>query len=146
METTLLQKKAIDDVQGTIDIYEGRPFISAVPFYEVFVDNLNAESMDDINELVHRRAFPVTYVYKRWGFSAEPESIVDTTLASYNKRSKFGKATVGDLEYCYVYEYYKKTLMQNILMADMLLCVMIKRYGIKNYHIKILLRWKKNSI
>lgn len=98
----------IDGVQGTIDIYEGRPFISAVPFYEVFVDNLNAESMDDINELVHRRAFPVTYVYKRWGFSAEPESIVDTTLASYNKRSKFGKATVGDLEYCYVYEYYKK--------------------------------------
>lgn len=97
-----------NNTSGTLSIYEGRPFISIVPFYEVFVDNIHAESMEDINELVHRRAFPIDYVYKRWGFEAKEETIYDAKLNSYPKRLNFGQATVGDIKYCYVYEYYKK--------------------------------------
>lgn len=98
----------INGVKGKTDIFEGRPFISIVPFYEVFVDNIHAESMEDINELVHRRAFPIDYVFKRWGFQAKPEAITDTKLSVYPRRFNFGKSTVGDIEYCYIYEYYKK--------------------------------------
>lgn len=101
-------KTTIDGIEGVTSIYEGRPFISIVPFFEIFVDNIHAESMDDINELVHRRAFPCEFVLKRWGFQATPEQVRDVSLAAYPNRFNFGKSTVGNIDYCYVYEYYKK--------------------------------------
>ena len=98
----------IGEQHGTITIREGRPFVTAVPIHEVFVDTVHAESMDEINELVHRRVFPVDYIRKRWGFEAEKESINETKLASYPRYSNFGIANAGSIEYAYVYEYYKK--------------------------------------
>ena len=98
----------IGEQHGQITIREGRPFVTAVPIHEVFVDTVHAESMDEINELVHRRVFPVDYIRKRWGFEAEKESINETKLASYPRYSNFGIANAGSIEYAYVYEYYKK--------------------------------------
>lgn len=94
--------------KGIIEIREGRPFLTAVPINEIFPDNIHAESMDDINELVHRRVFPVEYIQKRWGFEAKREDVNETKLQTYPKYSAFGFAQAGRIEYAYVYEYYKK--------------------------------------
>lgn len=98
----------VGDLTNTLSIYEGRPFVTFVPINEVFVDSTHVESMKDVNELVHRRVFPVDYIQKRWGFDAVKESINETKLQSYPRYSNFGIANAGDIEYAYVYEYYKK--------------------------------------
>lgn len=98
----------IGDGKGTMGIYEGRPFVSFIPIHEVFVDSVHIESMSDVNELVHRRVFPVDYIKKRWGFEAVKESINETKLQTYPRYSNFGISNAGELEYAYVYEYYKK--------------------------------------
>ena len=98
----------VGEQKGTFSLREGRPFVTPVPIHEVFVDTYNVESMDDINELVHRRVFPVDYIRKRWGIEAESEDINISTNYSYPRYSDIGISTVGDIEYAYVYEYYKK--------------------------------------
>ena len=98
----------IGDTTGKITIKEGRPFVSVVPIQEVFVDSVYAETMDEINELVHRRVFPVDYIRKRWGIEAQKESINETKLQTYPRYSNFGISNAGDIEYAYIYEYYKK--------------------------------------
>ena len=76
--------------------------------HEVFVDSYYIETMEDVNELVHRRVFPIEYIKKRWGFAAEKETIHDAKLSAYPRYSNFGLANSGSTEYAYVYEYYKK--------------------------------------
>ena len=98
----------IGETSGTFSIYEGRPFVNFVPINEVFVDSVHVENMEDVNELVHRRVFPIDYIQKRWGFDAVKESINETKLQSYPRYSNFGIANAGDIEYAYIYEYYKK--------------------------------------
>ena len=98
----------IGDQAGTLTLKEGRPFITPVPMSEVFIDSYYVETMDDVNELVHRRVFPIDYIRKRWGFEAEKESINAANLSTYPRYSNMGMATAGDIEYAYVYEYYKK--------------------------------------
>lgn len=98
----------IGDQTGTLTLKEGRPFITPVPMSEVFIDSYYVETMDDVNELVHRRVFPIDYIRKRWGFEAEKESINAANLSTYPRYSNMGMATAGDIEYAYVYEYYKK--------------------------------------
>lgn len=95
-------------VKGTIKIKEGRPFLLPVPFYEIFVDSYNIDSMEDVNELVHRRIFSTQYIYKRWGYQAERDDIKDAEFTSYPRYNDFSMANGGDIEYAYVYEYYKK--------------------------------------
>lgn len=98
----------IGDTTGTLTIREGRPFIQSIPIHEIFIDSYNIESMEEVNELVHRRVFPCDYIKKRWGFPAEREEINDAKLSAYPKYSNFGIANTGSTEYAYVYEYYKK--------------------------------------
>lgn len=98
----------IGDTTGTLTVKEGRTFVTFCPIHEVFVDSYYIESMDDVNELVHRRVFPIEYIKKRWGFEAEKESINDAKLSTYPRYSNFGLAQAGTIEYAYVYEYYKK--------------------------------------
>jgi hypothetical protein len=99
---------SIGDEKGTLTIKEGRPFVTSVPIHEVFVDSYYIESMDDVNELVHRRVFPCEYIQKRWGYKAEKESINDNRLSTYPRYTNFGLTNGGAIEYAYVYEYYKK--------------------------------------
>ena len=93
--------------KGTRKIYEGRTFIDIIPIHEVLTDTLSVESMDDINELVHRRMFSLEYIRKRWGFEAKAEDIdpryfIDTSRYSDNDRR------YEQNKYAYVYEYYRK--------------------------------------
>lgn len=107
-EVCTIEGASIGEQKGTIRVHEGRPFITSVPIYEVFVDSYYIESMEDVNELVHRRVFPIEYIKKRWGFEAEKESIDDNRLSTYPRYTNFGLTNGGAIEYAYVYEYYKK--------------------------------------
>lgn len=98
----------IGDMTGTLIVKEGKTFTAFCPIHEVFVDSYYVETMDDVNELVHRRVFPVEYIRKRWGFAAEKESINEAKLSTYPRYTNFGMAQAGSIEYAYVYEYYKK--------------------------------------
>lgn len=97
-----------DGMKGKMTLREGRPFLCVAPIYEVFVDTYYAESIDEVNELVHRRVFPVDYIKKRWGFDAKKESINDAKLSTYPRYSNFGLSNGGAIDYAYIYEYYKK--------------------------------------
>lgn len=103
-----LEGTQIGEQKGKLKIYEGRPFVMPVPIHEVFVDSYYIESMEDVNELVHRRVFPCEYIKARWGFAAEKESISDAKLSTYPRYTNFGMTNGGAIEYAYVYEYYKK--------------------------------------
>ena len=99
---------SIGETTGKVQIKEGRPFTTPVPIYEVFVDSLQVESIEDVNELVHRRVFSIDYIKKRWGVDVPAESIAESRLATYPRYSNFGGNNAGDIEYAYLYEYYKK--------------------------------------
>ena len=107
-EICRIENTKIGDQTGTLVLKEGRSFMAFCPIHEVFVDSYYVESIDDVNELVHRRVFPIEYIRKRWGFQAEKESINDAKLSTYPRYSNFGLAQAGAIEYAYVYEYYKK--------------------------------------
>ena len=107
-EICKIEDTKIGDKVGTLTVKEGKTFVAFCPIHEVFIDSYYAESMEDVNELVHRRVFPIEYIKKRWGFDAERESINDAKLSHYPRYSNFGLAQAGTIEYAYVYEYYKR--------------------------------------
>lgn len=94
--------------KGHMKVKEGKVFILPVPLHEVFINNWHVESMDEVNELVHRRPFPLEYIKKRWGFEAQKEDITEFNLPTYPKYSDIGYLATTDIEYAYIYEYYKK--------------------------------------
>jgi hypothetical protein len=98
----------INGEKGYITLKEGRPYVMAVPIYEIFIDNYNVESMDEVNELVHRRAFPLTYIKARWGIEAAKENVSQAGLTSYPKFNNISNVMTDEIEQAYVYEYYKK--------------------------------------
>ena len=103
-----IKKNKDDDYKttGKRIIREGRTFIDVIPMHEVLVDSLQVESMDDINELVHRRMFSLEYIRKRWGFEAKPEQIDPRYFLAdvrYSDSNRFEQN-----KYAYVYEYYRK--------------------------------------
>jgi hypothetical protein len=87
---------------------EGRPFIEVVPMHEVLIDNLYAESMDDINELVHRRVFSCAYILRKWGVEVEPEQVDASLLATAPQYNDVAFGVAENNKYAYVYEYYKR--------------------------------------
>ena len=97
-EICTIENTKIGDKIGTLHLKEGRSFISFCPIHEVFVDSYNIETMDDVNELVHRRVFPVEYIKSRWGFEAEKEEINDSRISMYPRYSNFGMANGGSIE------------------------------------------------
>jgi hypothetical protein len=94
--------------KGQMKVKEGKVFVLPVPLHEIFINNWHIESMDEVNELVHRRPFPLEYIKKRWGFDAQKEDIEEFNLPTYPKYSDIGYLASTDLEYAYIYEYYKK--------------------------------------
>lgn len=97
-----------DKKKGEYILKEGRPFFEVVPMYEVFVDNLHATSMSDINELVHRRAFTCTYIQRKWGVKVKPEKMDTVSLAHSPKYTDMAFGVSESDDYAYVYEYYKR--------------------------------------
>ena len=103
-----IKKNEDDDFKATGQriIREGREFIDVIPMHEVLIDSLAVESMEDINELVHRRMFSLEYIQKRWGFTARPEQIDPRYFLAdvrYSDNNRFEQS-----KYAYVYEYYRK--------------------------------------
>lgn len=103
-----IKKPDDDDFKATAkrSIREGRVFIDVIPMHEVLVDSLSIESMDDVNELVHRRMFSLEYIRKRWGFEAKPEQVDPRYFLAdvrYSDSNRFEQN-----KYAYVYEYYRK--------------------------------------
>jgi hypothetical protein len=94
--------------KGQIKLKEGKVFVLPVPMHEVFINNYHIESMEEVNELVHRRPFTLEYIKKRWGFEAKKEDITEFNLPTYPKYSDIGYLSTTDIEYAYIYEYYKK--------------------------------------
>ena len=98
----------VGETKGSMRLKEGRVFVHAVPMHEVFINNLYIETMDEVNELVHRKPLPLEYIKKRFGIDAQREEVTETKLPTYPKYDNLGYITGSDIDYAYVYEYYKK--------------------------------------
>jgi len=98
----------VDGEKMEYTLKEGRPFLEIVPIDEITVDNYNVDDIDEINELVHTRVFSLDYIKARWGINAKKESVISPALSTHPKYSDLGFGTGSDLEYAYVYEYYKR--------------------------------------
>lgn len=111
-DITKIPLKSTDDfgreVAGEYIIKEGRPFIEVCPLDEVFPDSVYAEDMSKINELVHRRVFPLSIIKSKFGFDAKAEPIEQRYLLSYPEYNDLYRRIAGGPEYAYVYEYYKR--------------------------------------
>lgn len=83
---------------------EGRPFINVVPLYEIFPDNLKVDSIDQIKELVYRTPMQLDYIEAKFGYEARAEAI--DAVYTMN-RYDLNIYSNDDLDYAYVYEYYK---------------------------------------
>jgi hypothetical protein len=94
--------------KGYMTIKEGKVFVLPVPIHEIFINNWHIESMEEVNELVHRRPFALEHIKKRFGFDAQKEDINEFNLPTYPKYSDIGYLASTDIEYAYIYEYYKK--------------------------------------
>ena len=99
---------ATETSKGSYTVREGRVFDDFVPMNEVFVDSLYVDTMDQVNELVHRRPFSLAYIRKRFGIEAKAEDVSDRMLVSSPQYSSNAISSTEMLEYAYVYEYYKK--------------------------------------
>jgi len=94
--------------KGKLTVKEGKVFAMPVPIHEIFIRGFHIETMEEVDELVHRRAFTTEYIKKRWGFEAKKEDIKETGLPTYPKYSDIGYLTGQEIEHAYIYEYYKK--------------------------------------
>jgi hypothetical protein len=83
---------------------EGRPFINIVPLYEIFPDNLKVDSIDQVKELVYRTPMQLEYIEAKFGYEARAEAI--DAVYTMN-RYDLNIYSNDDLDYAYVYEYYK---------------------------------------
>lgn len=106
--STQINDNAESKDKVTYTLKEGRPFLEVVPMYEVFIDNMHASTMNEINELVHRRAFTCSYIRRRWGIEVQPEKVDAVTIANAPRFIDKAFGIADDNEYAYVYEYYKK--------------------------------------
>lgn len=104
MSTTYNEEKT----KGTFTLKEGRPFVEVVPCHEVFIDSLHVEDSSEISELVHRKAFSLGYIKRRWGIDAKREDVITSSLTASPEFTQTGFALRDGMQYAYVYEYYKK--------------------------------------
>jgi hypothetical protein len=94
--------------KGLLTIKQGKVFVLPVPIHEIFLRNYYVETMDEVNELVHRRPFTLEYIKRRWNFDAQKEDITESNLPTYPKYSDNGYLASSGIDYAYIYEYYKK--------------------------------------
>jgi hypothetical protein len=85
---------------------EGRPFIQPIPLHEIAVDNLFVDSIDEVQELAHRKPYSLDYIKKRWGYDAKSEEITD--VMGTELPGQRGVNNPSDMKYAFVYEYYKR--------------------------------------
>lgn len=102
-----VKDKNDEDVKKTMNIYEGREFIDVVPIYEAFPDSVKVNSMEEINEFVHRRPFSLEHIRKRYPTANPQRESIDANYIPRGVQSITG-STVEFENHAYVYEYYRK--------------------------------------
>lgn len=83
---------------------EGREYISVVPIYEVFPDNLKIDSSDEMKEFVYRKPMSLSNIESKFGFDAKEEQIDPIYGKGFNEVTAYN---TPENKYAYVHEYYK---------------------------------------
>ncbi len=68
-------------------IYEGEASVSVVPPFEIFPDALGAESLEEVQSLIHAQAVPVAYVAEKFGVHLQGRELSGLALSGYSEPS-----------------------------------------------------------
>lgn len=66
-------------------VYEGEVNVVVVPPFEIFPDRLTAESMDEIESVMHARVVSVDEIYERFGVEVQGEEVARLSLGGYSE-------------------------------------------------------------
>lgn len=94
-----------------IPVYEGEVRVSALPAFEVFPDRLDAESIDELQSIIHAQIVPPSYVLETFGVVVEEKEKngKEGALGAYAAYSAEGGAGVKrELEGVVLIERYTK--------------------------------------
>ena len=64
------------------EIHEGEVELTVCPPYEIFPDNLAAGSVEELNSIIHAKAYTVEEIKERWGVDVEPEPVDVIAMSS----------------------------------------------------------------
>ena len=85
-----------DDKNNPVRVGEAR--ITVVPPFEIFPDNVCANSLDDCMSVIHAKAYPVDEIYDRWGVRVPGEEVNVFTLDNASVAGGLGyNASVGNV-------------------------------------------------
>lgn len=76
---------AIDN--NGLPVYEGEVSVVAVSPFEIYPDRLNAESLEEVESLIHAQAVSTQYVYERFGVSVQGEKGAKSASYYYSEPS-----------------------------------------------------------
>ena len=75
---------AVDE--NNVPVYEGEVSVTVVSPFEIYPDSLNAETLDEVQSLIHAQTVTTAYVYEKFGV-AVPADKKDTDTAQYSEAS-----------------------------------------------------------
>ena len=70
-----------------LPVYEGEVSVVAVSPFEIYPDRLNAESLEEVESLIHAQAVSTQYVYERFGVSVQGEKGAKSASYYYSEPS-----------------------------------------------------------
>lgn len=68
-------------------VYEGEVSVTVVPPFEIFPDSLAAESLEEVQSLIHAQAVPVSYIAERFGVQLKGRELTELCLTGYSEPS-----------------------------------------------------------
>ena len=68
-------------------VYEGEVAIVAVSPFEIFPDRMGAETLEEVQSLIHAEVVSAQYVYERFGVAVKGEAIAEPTIKGYSEPS-----------------------------------------------------------
>lgn len=87
--------KVIGTDEAGHSVREGDVNVIALSPFEVYPDSLAAESMEDVNSLIHAKAVPVSYLREKFGVEATGRRISDFPLAPYSSAGSWKRPADG---------------------------------------------------
>lgn len=96
-------------------VYSGDVKITVVPPFEIFPDNICANSLEECNSIIHAKAYPVSEIFDSWGVVVEGEEVNVFSLDNASVVGGLGyNASIGNVisskvdDYCVVIERYTR--------------------------------------